>query len=194
MINAGFPSSYATATYAQTNLIQKNETNEQEEFLIDGLAIVSHPGNDPVLVKKILPELYVSAGFGGDKNKFKLGSALFWPGGAGIFGAGGSFWGPVASLDDSKYADLGAVSNGSPFVNNYRRLPEGIKWNPKGQPDSTFGVNVALTKALTFTGTDRALAAGINGVTVPSADGDDTGLLLWVCLYGVQKAVRGTNA
>lgn len=196
MVNAGFPVAAPSATYAQTNLIAKNETNEQEEFLIDGLAFISHPGNDAELVRKVLPELYLSAGFGGDKNKFKFGPGLFWPGGAGIFGNGASFWGPPPMLQDAKYTHPGSPSNGSPFVNNYRRLPEGIRWNPKGQPDSTFGVNVTLTKAITFTGADRAadVANNIAAVTVPSADGDDTGLLFWVALYGIQKGVRGTNA
>lgn len=189
----GWPQGSLQATLAETNLLSRNETNENEEFLIDGAGFLVDPKCDAGIVERILPLVHLSAGFGGNERKFRWGPAIMWQGGGGLFGAGLSAFKGEPNIQDSSMRVPGFISNGSPFTTNYRKIPEGLSWGKKGSRDSTFSVTCELQRSVTLTATARAAGTGITAFAPPTTDGDKTCVEGWIVLFGKQRADRSRN-
>lgn len=198
MTVAGFASGFGVAQLQDTSINTKGETNNQELFVIQGLGVSVMPTADPLLVQALFPELYMSIGFNGDTNTYKLGSPLFWPGGGGLVNGGLSSW-TTANLYDSAAIIPGSPSNGLQGAFNYRSLPDSVSWFPKGGgSDSNFAVNFAAPRAVTLSQLGRVAASGIAAQTPPTASGTNGGnantyVDVVVALFGTQFAPRSKN-
>jgi hypothetical protein len=201
MVTAGFTSAgaYANATLADTNLQSGagRETNGSDMMVIDSVAFLPTPKSDPVLLKAIIAELTVTAGFGGSVSDYKMGNPLFLPGGGGLFGGGTSKLADALSTNDSGTTVPSFVTNGLPGAGDLLLLEDPIVWMPKPEADSQFAMEITCQRAITVTANARtAGAGGINPAAVvppvtPGADGTFVEFL--VRLVGTQIGPRSRS-
>ena len=198
MTSAGFVTNASSfnGTLIDTNLVSKGETNNGEVMLIKGVGFMLDPNVDPVLARRTLGHVNMSAGFGADDLQFKWGPLPFFPGGGGLYGGGISNL-SVPNLGDSYGIIPGFTTNGVPVAGNFRDLDETLLWYPKGvrSADSNLSVVLQTYRAQTFTtAAARVAAAGVNAWTPPTTTGSEgTYVDGWVCLYGYQFGPRSKN-
>lgn len=199
MASAGFNATgtgFTQATLADTNLITSTGkvTNGGDMFVIDGIAIAPLPRTDSVLMKNVIAEISVQAGFNGQANDYKLGGPLQWPGAAGLFGAGRSLL-QMPSLTDATGAFLGTVTNGLPGAADVRWLTDPIVWMPQNTgADGLFQIQLRVERTVAVVAAARTAAAGIVGVAPPVTAGAEGSFVdFLVTLYGNQFGPRSRN-
>ncbi len=198
MQSAGFVTGASTfnGTLIDTNLVSKGETNNGEVMLIKGVGFMLDTDVDPVLARKTLSHVFLSAGFGADELQFKWGPLPFFPGGGGLSGGGISQL-ATPNLMDASAIIPGFPSNGVPVAGNYRDLDETLTWYPKGvrSADSNLSVVLQTYRAQSFTlPAARVAAAGVGGWAPPTTTGAaGTYVDGWLCLYGYQFGPRSKN-
>jgi hypothetical protein len=191
---AGFPASFGQAKDCDTNLLSKGSTNNQELMLIQGVGVHISPETDPELARRTWPHLYVSFGFGGDENTYRMGPPGFWPGAGGLSGGGLSNL-LMPNMGDTQQVVPGFTTNGQTHQDNYRKLQESVLWSPvSGGSDTNLTVSITAARAISFTATARTAGTGIAAVTPPAAtDAAGTFVEGWVQLFGLQFAPRSKN-
>jgi hypothetical protein len=196
MAAAGFITNARNASSLETNLQSKGETNGGEVMLIKQIGLVLHPVQDAYLVAQTLGDVVITAGFGGEADSFKLGPAIFYPGGSGLAGGGTS---PLIApnLGDGQAVIPGFPSLGMPLSGNGRELDETLAWFPKGAGtgEQNFSVSLSTPRSKSFTApTARTATTGIAASTPPAATGAAGSYVdLWVRLDGYQLAPRAQN-
>lgn len=191
---AGFPSNYGAATLLDTNIQTRGETNDGEINVITGVGVALDPAADPVLARVALWNSMLSLGFGSQEFGYKLGALIHWPGGGGVFGGGLSpFVLPAAGEPRANVP--GAVSNGWPVGQNFRRLTEAIVWYPKGspRPDQNFQATISVPRAVSFPATARDAGTGIAAVTIPDTGEAGSYIDGVLILEGLQLQPRSTQ-
>jgi hypothetical protein len=172
--NVGYPTGYGTATYAETNLLAKGETNAGQKVSIRGISAYVTADSDPYLAQQTFENVHVSIAMNGDDRNIRLGRLAFIPASGGLAGHGISMIGNgPPPINKPYHVGVGSLSNGMPSVNNYLPLPYQLDWMPKGGADSTLTVRMIAARTVTATGTARAAdtANGIQAYAPPSAAG-----------------------
>lgn len=172
---AGFASGY-TATYAETNLQSKNETNAGETVYVNGLSAVLMPNSDARMASEVFRNVYCELSLNGDSNTFRLGPPIFLPSPVGLLGSGKDDAGPQAIPGGRPVFTFPA--NGWPYKGNKMGLPGGLVWRNSSKRDSQ--LNVIFTPAsakvasrtisYTTQTANEAAAAGVRGYNYPTAD------------------------
>ncbi len=197
MANAGFPAAapYDRATKADTNLISRSETVNNEWVFIDGIALVFLPTTDVEVAKRVIPDAYCRFDMNGTLDLIKLGNPLLLGGGPGLFGAGESRV-VTPNAFETRAQIPGFLSNGMPDPGGVKKLNDVLLWGPKSSSDSNLKFVWEQTRAVSFTATARAAdaAVGIPAWTPAAATGDvGTYLEVMVMLDCVQLTSRGSN-
>lgn len=198
MAPAGFnkaASTYSLGTASDTNLTTTTgkETNGSDLVYVEEIAIILTPRSEAKLAEVLMAEMHMQAGFNGDTSAYKLGSPIFYPGGAGLYGTKTSKI-VTPNLGDAAYAAQGAQTNGLPGIGNVLRLKDPIVWMPKPNSDSTFLLEITLDRAISIVANARTAAAGVVGYTPPATDGaEGTYLEFFVQLRGAQIGPRSRN-
>lgn len=192
---AGFPTGY-TATHAETNLLEKQQTNASEEVEITALGCLIEPGSDARMAALVCRNVFCELSLNGDQQLYRLGTIPMLPGGGGLMGGG---------VDDAGTQPIPGgrpsysfVSNGWPAVKNDKRLPGGIVWRNKAKRDSMLSViftpaSVKVSsRTISYTTEigNEAAAAGVRGYTFPAGPLNvDVRVVLYGVVYGERSRV-----
>lgn len=158
------------ATNADTNLQSAGETIGGQQVRLKGLQIELMSNTFAAEMAALLfPEASVKLSLDGGSTNLDLGLMHFWPSAGGLHGAQQSNIG-VQPLGGGRPI-WWFPSNGFPGVMNYGRMPEGLTWMQKGQPDSNLRILIRAERAVAFTTqlADEAAAAGVRGYANPAA-------------------------
>lgn len=167
---AGFPTGAGNATDADTNLVNKSQTNAGFKVIIRGIAILPTADSSPVMLKLLSDNVSVSVSLNGGTQSWKLGNLTFMPGGGGLYGAGHDVL-QTPDLAQTTHLDPGSMVNGLPSAQNYLPLPQPLIWNPAGATDSTLVVVFRVERQIgALTLVPRTAATGVTAYTPPAAN------------------------
>lgn len=184
----GFLTGYGVATLADTNLLKANETRDNSDVWIWGLAAGITPESEPALARRVWRDVSCQISLNGTQS-IPLGTLEMFPGAGGLFGAGVTYLKspPVSTTGPSSAeggigAQMGFVTNGNPMAGNFFRLPQPFKWAAVGSAgsDSSLILTCTPNRSIVETAIARAAVAPISMIssvgtlayTPPAADGD----------------------
>lgn len=166
---AGFAAS-AQATTLETNLLNRAQTNAGEQVMIHGISAYVTADSDPALASFLLERVSCSISLNGEQQLYRLGRVSFLPGGGGL--TGGGYSSVIRPGQNDQQGHYSPINNGLPGRENYFPLPSPIRWSSAGRADSNLVLLAKIERALTFTATARAAAAGIEAWTPPTGIGE----------------------
>jgi hypothetical protein len=187
MATAGFTLGQI-ATEADTNLLKANETRDNSDVWIWGLAAYVTPDSEPALARRIWRETAVDISLNGTQS-IPLGTLEMFPSAGGLYGQGITYLkapnditaGPT-DADGGIGASMGFLNNGNPMAGNFFRLPQPFKWASVGSQgaDSSLIITNTPLRTIVESATARAaipVTAGVTSVgtepfTPPAATGD----------------------
>jgi hypothetical protein len=176
---AGFPASYGNATEAETNLLRQNETRDNSDVWIWGLAAHLTPDSEPALARRVWRDTDVQISLNGTQS-IPLGRLEMFPGAGGLYGAGVTYLkspaNDTAGPSDAEGgigAQMGFVNNGYPAAGNFFRLPQPFKWSAVGSAgsDSSLNINCTPRRIITETAVARTAVPVVVDVTPGAIDG-----------------------
>ncbi len=161
---AGFPAAYGNATEAETNLLKANETRDNSDVWIWGVAAHLSPDSEPALARRVWRDTDVQISLNGTQS-IPLGRLEMFPGAGGLYGSGPTFLrapdgitaGP--GVDGGVGAQMGFVGNGYPAAGNFFRLPQPFKWAAVGSAGADSSLNISCTPRRTIVESAIARAA-----------------------------------
>jgi hypothetical protein len=182
LTTAGFMSgigggAYQLATEADTNLqeIGGKVTNGSDLVVIESVAVMPTPKTDPVLLRALMSELVLSGGFAGNVNDYRWGNPLFLPAGGGLYGSGQSKL-AVQDVNQNIGQVNGFITNGLPAAGDLWPQDDVIVWGPKPMADSSFAMEMRVTRDVIVSLPTRAAGTGGVGpaaVVLPTTAGAD---------------------
>jgi hypothetical protein len=188
MTIAGFTAAPTIATEADTNLLKANETRDNADVWIWGVAANLQPTSEPALAARIWRETAVDISLNGTQS-IPLGTPEMFPGAGGLYGTGLTYLkapnditaGPSVA-DGGEGAKLSFVTNGNPMAGNFFRLPQPFKWASVGSQgaDSSLIITNTPLRQIVETATARAAipvtaaitSVGTEAYNPPAATGD----------------------
>jgi hypothetical protein len=178
------------ATEADTNLLKANETRDNSDVWIWGLAAYITPDSEPALARRIWRETAVDISLNGTQS-IPLGTLEMFPSAGGLYGAGTTYLkapndlqaGPSDAAGETGIgAQMGFLNNGNPMAGNFFRLPQPFKWASVGSQgaDSSLIITNTPLRAITENSFARAAipvtpaitSVGTEPFTPPAAVGD----------------------
>lgn len=184
----GFPTAAGVAQLCDTNLLKANETRDNSDVWIWGLAASITPDSEPALARRVWRDTAVQISLNGTQS-IPLGTFEMFPSAGGLFGQGTTYLkspatnvsGPT-SAEAGAGAQMGFVTNGNPMAGNFFRLPQPFKWAAVGSAgsDSSLIITCTPNRLIQETAIARAAVAPISMTTSvgtapytpPAADGD----------------------
>jgi hypothetical protein len=203
MTGAGFLAAYGNATPAETNLLRAQETRDNADVWIWGIACYLSQDSEPALARKVWRDTSVSIALNGTQS-IPLGTLEMFPSGGGLYGT---------AVSAIKQPDLGTpgggttengsgalmpfANNGNPIASSFFRLQQPFKWSAVGTAGADSSLNIGFTPQRTITetaGLVRAAAAGVSAFTPPGTAGIlGTYVDIRVRLVCVSVAKRSVN-
>lgn len=189
---AGFAAGFQ-ATMAETNLVKANETNDNADFIIEGISVsvMSDQTTEPLLLGEIFQNTSVEFSFSG-QTSLRLNNLIGIPGAGGPYGAQASIVRSGVS-DSVQGSPISYVANGNPMAGNFLRFRAPFRWNAAGggKKDSSLQVILQQRRAFTLNSSaDRAASAPVEAFSVPASIHLD----LMIALHGVSVSERSNNA
>lgn len=146
----------SVATLAETNLTAGgSQTNENSAVEIYGVCAQWSPNSEPKLVRELTRRANITLSLGGSYT-YTVGPTFLLPSPGGLHGIGTSFVepGPNNSTTGAQY---GALVNGYPAAQSFRKLPLPVLWLPQGAgKDASLNIALSTFEAFTFSGDNRA--------------------------------------
>lgn len=195
---AGFPTGTGPATNAETNLIQRSNTNAGFLIEVYGISVYPTADSSSLMLKLLSDNVSVLLSLNGDTQQWKLGNLGFMPGAGGLYGAGRDLL-QVPNLGDTSAFDPGAIVNGIPSIQNFFPFPEKLIWNPAGSADSTLVVKFTAERQIgPIAPAPRAATAGVAAYAPGNANvavgaGYSDGVGLKVRLHSRQRSPASQN-
>jgi hypothetical protein len=145
---AGFPPA-TIAGKSNTNLLLRNQTRDNSDVWIWGLAAELTPDSDPVAAAAIFEAASVDISLNGTQT-IPLGTLEMFPCAGGIFGAAPTAVRQpptnVAGLPDGgQGALMSFVTNGYPAAGNFFRLAQPFKWAALGSAGADSSLSIITT-------------------------------------------------
>lgn len=190
LVDAGYAAAFGNATAAETNLQQRGTTQAGATVYILGISMFLSEMSEGIVVQRLWPNTWADISLDGINQFMMLGRLSTIPAAGGVFGALRSWLLEPALAESSRWQNFG--SSGNPQANNYKKLPESVRWNPTGGADSAFRIRINIERAVSFTTVaTRAAASGVEAYNPPANPGDDGTYadLLWQ-LHTVESAPR----
>jgi hypothetical protein len=170
MVPAGFPASFV-GTYEDTNLQLGNgrQTNDSALVVIQGVSVNVDPRSDPVMLKQIHNEIYLTSGFGAQLSQYKHGLPAFNPGAGALFG-GGTSQGQMPNAADTNAIIPGFPANGWPSDQNYYVMDDQICWYPQSasRQEANFGMQMTIGRQVQYVAMARTAGLFATGGTAGS--------------------------
>lgn len=188
MTVAGYTAAARTATPADTNLLRQNETRDNADVWIWGMAAYLTPDSEPALARRVWKETEVDISLNGTQS-IPLGTLEMFPGAGGLYGQGTTYLkvpsaqasGPT-DTETGEGAKMSFVQNGNPMAGNFFRLPQPFKWAAVGSAgtDSSLVLSCTPYRQIVESSLARTAVAVvamvspqiIGGYTPPAATGD----------------------
>lgn len=161
MLAAGWPNANDLATFADTNLITRQQTNSGQNVHVYGIACQVLAGVGDLAAGDALPHRFrlsdgrllaalwesvsVSIVFNGTEQQYRLGTLGMVPGAGGLNGGAFDNAGLIALAGEPRCVEFPA--NGMPARSNFFRVPEGLIWRDQGA-DSLLSVEFRVERAI----------------------------------------------
>lgn len=188
--SAGFASGFVI-TEAETNLLNENNTRNNESLEIIGISAEIDALASPSIVAWLFRYAFLSVQLGSDST-IPLGKLSMFPQAGGMFGSSPDPL-ELPALGDTQFIRPFAT-NGNPQNANYFKLDVPIKWNGVNEgSDTNFNIITDVKQAFTKTTTDRAGATGVAAFTSPADGAVGTYADITFRLHGRRIGQRGVN-
>lgn len=160
MTSAGYEREDGVATFAHTNIVNKNETIAGQNLQIYGLAfqwlpVARHVRTDNTIVYRQQSARLIGAlhnimkctfSLNAGQNQYQIGKLAMAPGAGGLTGQAQDALGQAAF--NSNVPQMGLVTNGWPVRSNFFPIPEGVGWNRSGHADAVLAIEFEVTRAI----------------------------------------------
>ena len=189
---AGFAAGFQ-ATQAETNLVKANETNDNADYIIEGISIafMCDQLTEGLLVGEVFQNTSVEFSFSG-QTTLRINNLVGIPGAGGPYGTQASIVRSGVS-DSVQGSPISYLANGNPMAGNFLRFRAPFRWNAAGggKKDSSLQVLLSQRRPFTLTSSaDRAAGAPVEAFSVPASIHLD----LMIALHGVSVSERSNNA